>query len=65
MTIVLINKLFKINRYVIRSNYGEIGFKTIKSSVKVSKTEKRLVSIEKALNQVIIVLNQIQDRLEL
>ena len=65
MTTVVLNKLYKINGYVIRKNYGEIGFKTIKSSVKVSKTEKRLVSIEKALNQVIIVLNQIQDRLDL
>ena len=33
--------------------------------LKVSKTEKRLAAIEKAVNQVINVLNQIQDRLEL
>ena len=65
MTTVMLNKLYKIHGYVIRKNYGEIGFKTIKSTVKVSKTEKRLAAIEKALNQVINVLNQIQDRLEL
>ena len=65
MTTVMINKLYKIHGYVIRKNYGEIGFKTIKLTVKVSKTEKRLAAIEKAVNQVISVLNQIQDRLEL
>ena len=65
MTTVMINKLYNIHGYVIRKNYGEIGFKTIKSTVKVSKTEKRLAAIEKAVNQVINVLNQIQDRLEL
>ena len=65
MTTVFINILYKINWYVIHKNYGEIGLKTIKSTVKASKTGKRLGAIEKALNQVIIVLNQIQDRLEL
>ena len=39
MTTVLLNKLYKINGYIIRKNYGEIGFKTIKSTEKVSKTE--------------------------
>ena len=43
----------------------KLVFKTIKSTVQVSKTEKRLAAIEKAVNQVIVVLNQIQDRLEL
>ena len=43
MTTVLFNKLYKINGYVIRKNYGEIGFKTIKSTVKVSKTEKSYI----------------------
>ena len=47
MTTVMLNKLYKIHGYVIRKNYGEIGFKTIKSTVKVSKTEKRLAAIEK------------------
>ena len=65
MTTVMLNKVYKIHGYVIRKNYGEIGFKTIKSAVKVSKTEKRLAAIEKAVNQVIGVLSQIQDRLEL
>ena len=52
----LLNKLFKINGYVTRKNYGELGFKTIKSTVQVSKTEKRLVAIAKALNQIIITM---------
>ena len=65
VTTDMLNKLNKIHGSVIRKNYGEIGFKTIKSTVKVSKTEKRLAAIEKAVNQVIVVLNQIQDRLDL
>ena len=65
MTTVVLNQIYKINGYVIRKNYGEIGFKTIKSTVKVSTTEKRFGAIEKALNQVILAPNQIQDRLEL
>ena len=65
MTTVLLNQTYKINGYVIRKNYGNISFKTIKSTVKISKTEKRLAALENAVNQMIHVLTQIQERLGL
>ena len=65
MTTVLLNQTYKIHGYVIRKNYGNISFKTIKSIVKISKTEKRLAALENAVNQMIHVLTQIQERLGL
>ena len=43
----------------------KLALKQLKSTVKVSKTEKRPAAIEKAVNLVINVLNQIQHHLEL
>ena len=65
ITTVVLNQTYKIKGYLIRRNHGILSFKTIKSTIKISKTEKRLAALENAVNQMIHVLNQIQERMGL
>ena len=65
MTTVMLNKVSKIHGHVIRKNYGKIGFKTIKSAVKVSKTEKTFSSDRKSSQSSDYCVESNKDRLEL
>jgi hypothetical protein len=60
MCTVMLNKTYKIKDYVIRKNYGDIGFRKISKNVKTSRGdafEQRIEALENALNEVIEILN--------
>jgi len=62
-TTVVLNNMFKIKDYVIRKNYGTIGFRSTKaiprSDIKNKKgLEDRVTQLEESVNQIINIINQ-------
>ena len=59
---VVLNKLYKIKDYIIRKNYGSIGFKRIGSCVRMNPLNKRITVVEETLNELIEIVNNLQSR---
>jgi hypothetical protein len=65
MSTCVLNKTYKIDGYKIRKNYGVIGFRHVNPKISKMNNEKRIEELEEVVNQMIVVLNEVQERLKM